>query len=491
MRSRLFVATCVLWLLGASHAFASPTDLRLLEAVRKGDEAAVRRLVQQVDLMALDVEGSTALHLAVRLNNLAIAKMLINSGADVHAPDRYGVKPLSLAALNGNAEMVEALLKAGADPAASFRSGETPLMTAARIGAIDAVRILMAHGADVNAREASRAQTSLMWAAAEGHASVIETLVKGGADIHARSSGGFTALLFAVREGRTNAVQALLQLGADVNEILTPPIPQQQSKGANSQGMAGPSALLLAVGNAHFELAALLLEEGADPNFAVQGWTALHLITWIRKPGTGSNNPAPPGSGEMDSLEIVRRLVRHGADVNARVTKRPNPGLTQLNLIGGTPFFLASRTADTELMRLLIELGADPLAPNQDGTTPLMAAAGVGTFYPGEDPGTEAEVLEAVKLALETGGDINAVDNNGETAMHGAAYKHAPSVVRYLSEKGANPDIWNHKNKKGWTPLIIAEGILRAMDIVDSPPTAAAIREVLTVSTPPNGGQPD
>ena len=180
----------------------------------------------------------------------------------------------------------------------------------------------------------------------------------------------------------------------------------------------------------------------------------------------------------MDSLEFVRRLVGKGASLNARATKRPGMGVSTLNSIGATPFLLAARTADAELMRLLAELGADPLLPNDDGTTPLMVAAGIGTQSPGEDPGTEPEVLEAVGVALALGNDLNAVDKNGETVMHGAAYKHVPTVVQFLAEKGARIDVWNQQNKKGWTPLKIAEGVQRGMNIVSSPPTAAAIREV-------------
>ena len=240
------------------------------------------------------------------------------------------------------------------------------------------------------------------------------------------------------------------------------------------------SPLLLAVENAHYELAALLLDRGADVTVAPKGWTVLHQISWVRKTGvSGSNNPAPRGSGNLDALEFVRKLVAHGADLNARVTKKPSMGITNINAIGATPYILAARTADVDLMRLLITLGADPKLTNDDGTTALMVAAGVGTSSPGEDPGTEPEVLEAVKAALESGLDINAVDKNGETAMHGAAYKHVPSVVRFLASR-ASVDVWNRPNKKGWTPLKIAEGIQRGMNIVSSPVTAVAIREVLS-----------
>jgi ankyrin repeat protein len=203
-------------------------------------------------------------------------------------------------------------------------------------------------------------------------------------------------------------------------------------------------------------------------------------VTWIRKPGTGSNDPAPYGSGNLDSLSLVKKLKAHGADVNARVTRRPNVGVTALNFVGATPFFMAARGGDTELMRLLVELGADPLLPNEDGTTPLMAAAGVGTHSPGEDAGAPAEALAAVKLAIELGNDVNAVDKNGNTAMHGAAMKQLPEVVAVLTAKGADVNVWNRNNVSGWTPLRIAVGVHRGMNLRFHVPTADALREIMT-----------
>ena len=185
----------------------------------------------------------------------------------------------------------------------------------------------------------------------------------------------------------------------------------------------------------------------------------------------------------MDSLEFVRKLVARGANVNARATKQANMGVTiRFHSIGATPFLLAARTADVQLMRLLLELGADPLLPNEDGTTPLLAAAGVGTNSPLEEPGTEPEVMGAVKLVLERGGDINTVDKNGNTAMHGAAHKHVPSTIRFLAEHGAKVQLWNQPNSAKQTPLQIAEGVLVGMNVVSHAPTAAAIREVMTAN---------
>ena len=182
-------------------------------------------------------------------------------------------------------------------------------------------------------------------------------------------------------------------------------------------------------------------------------------------------------------------MKEHGADINARVTRRPNVGISALNFIGATPFFMAARGGDTELMRLLVELGADPKLPNADGTTPLMAAAGVGTQSPGEDAGAPPEALEAVKLTLELGNDPNVVDKNGNTAMHGAAFKQLPEVVKLLAANGADVNIWNTKNISGWTPLRIAVGVHRGMNFRFHIPTADALRELMVragVSTEPD-----
>jgi ankyrin repeat protein len=458
-----------------------------VDAVKAGDTARVRALIEKrVNVNATEQDGTTPLHWAVDRDRPEIVQMLIRAGANVKAANRYGATPLWLASVNGNAKTIAILLEAGADASSANADGETALMVAARTGKTDAVSTLLARGADPNTKEGWRGQTALMWAAAEGHASVIDLLVARGADLKARSNAGFTALLFAAREGRIAAVDALLTAGADLNDSL--PVrrrgPQAQPAGQPAVPPPPPevglNAFLLAAANAHYELAARLLDRGADPNAAPQGYTALHQVSWVRKAGiAGSNNPAPEGSGAMDSLTFVRKLVAKGAQLNARVTKRPSMGVTTLNSIGATPFLLAARTADAPLMKLLAELGADPMLTNEDGSTPLMVAAGLGTNAPGEDPGTEPEVLEAVKVALDLGNDLNAVDKNGETAMHGAAYKHVPTVVRYLAARGARIEVWNRPNSKGWTPLTITEGVQRGMNIVSSPPTAAVIREVM------------
>jgi ankyrin repeat protein len=419
-------------------------------------------------------DGSTPLHRAAYADDLAAVERLLRGGADVKEANRYGVTALSLACTNGNGAMVARLLEAGADANTALPGGETALMTAARTGSVEAVRALLSKGADVKARESKQGQTALHWAAAEGHAAVIAELVKAGAVVEDRLDSGYTPLLFAVREGRIAAVKALLKAGAEVND--TTPVGGRRTAPAKSPRQ-GTSALILATLNAHYELGRVLLEAGANPNADGPGYTALHAVTWVRKPGLGDNDPAPQGSGELTSLEFVKALVAKGADINARMGKKIGVGMTGLNTAGGTAFFLAARTADAELMRLLAQLGADTKLGNADGSTPLMAAAGLGTRSPGEDAGTEAEVMEAIEVAIELGNDVNAVDQNGETAMHGAAYKNLPGAVRLLAKRGAKREVWDRKNRFGWTPMRIAEGY-RFGNYKPSDVTMAAFRQL-------------
>ena len=472
MKMRFAFVAALLALLAAPGASIAQTPL--LDATRTSDFARVPGLLSgDIDVNGAEADGTTPLHWAAHHDSLPTARLLIDEGADVRATNRYGVRAISLAAVNGSPGMLELLLDAGADPNALLPEGETVLMTAARTGVADAVRMLLSRGVDVNAYESWRGQTALMWAAAEGHAEVLQALIENGADVTARSTGGFTALLFAAREGRIQAVRTLLEAGAGLDRAL-------ERRGRGGDISEGLDPFLLAASNAHYELAALLLDRGADPNAAPLGWTALHQVSWTRKMGiAGSNNPAPEGSGDMDGLEFVRKLAASGADLNALVTDRPPVGLTSLNMVGGTPFLLAARTADVPLMRVLVELGVDPMKPNEDNTTPLLVAAGVGTNSPGEDPGTEPEVLLAVQFALELGADLNHVDENGESVMHGAAYKHLPAVARYLADQGADIEIWNRENAEGWTPLRITAGVHRGMNIVSSRTTEAAIRDVM------------
>jgi ankyrin repeat protein len=472
-------------LMGTTVLHASSTS-PLADAAEKMDRAAVRALVKErADVNAAQVDGMTALHWAAYHDDREVAELLVKAGANAKAASRYGVTPLSLACTNGNAAVVDLLLKAGADPNVPLPGGETPLMTAARTGALPVAKALLAAGATVEARDDSRGQSALMWAAAEGHAAVVQALIAAGANINTRLPSGFTPLLFGVREGHLGVVRALLEAGANVNEMVPTDGPRRRGYGGRLPP-AGATPLLLAVANAHFGLAAELLKAGANPNADVPGYTVLHAITAVRKPGIGDNDPPPEGSGALSSLELVKRLAAHGANLNARMTKKVNLNNTRANEVGATPFFLAALTADAELMKALAALGADPRLTNVDNSTPLMAAAGLATRSPGEDAGTEEEVLQAVQVALDLGADINAVDNNGETVLHAAAYKNLPRVVKFLAAKGAKIDVWNREDKFGWTPLAIAVGY-RFGNFKPSPDTEAAIREVMIAAgvTPP------
>ena len=284
-------------------AFGLGLVLLTAEAAQDLDRAAVRAmLAAKSDVNVAAPDGATALHWAAHWDEAPLVADLLRAGARVDARNRFGVTPLALACTNGSAAVVDLLLKAKADPNAVLPSGETPLLIAARNGRVEALKLLLVAGANVKAAEPERGQTALMWAAAEGHTRAVELLLEFGAELKAKSKGGYTPLLFAVREGRRETVRLLLAKGANVNDTL--PSSNRVRRGGKSETenpVTGPAALDLAVANAHFELAAMLLEAGADPNGAGPGWTALHTITWIRKPGTGSNNPAPPGSGKMDS----------------------------------------------------------------------------------------------------------------------------------------------------------------------------------------------
>jgi uncharacterized protein len=470
-----------------------------------------------------------ALHRAVERDDASEVARLIRTGADVKAVNRYGAAPIAVACARGHAEIIEQLLQAGADANTALPEGETCLMSAASAGSLAAVKALLVRGANVNAVESWKGQTALMWAAAEGHAGVVDALIESGADVNARSKAGFTPLLFAVRQGSVAAVRSLLKAKANVNDIA-------KAAAISSNSTARPvsdatSALAMAVINAHFDVAGLLVDSGADPNAPDARGSILHALAWIRKPGAAGGDQAPPSSGGgLSSLALAEALLEHGANPNVRIAWQEIPfdrddgevksppnirvGRDYISLVGATPFYLAAKNGDVELMRLLVAHGADPRLTTVQNVTPLMAAAGLGTWA-GETPGPlngtpEVERLEAVKLAMSLGNDVNAVADfgdypiagdpiklftsypenletlpkealgdmrwNGSTALHGAATTNQQSIIRFLVDNGAKLDA---RNKLGWTPLMVAEGGQFGATVKEFPDAAALIRKLM------------
>jgi uncharacterized protein len=458
----------VLLVAGLAAPAAAADRAAVADAAEKRDKTVVSALLKSgVDVNAAQADGTTALHWATYHDDAEMVASLLKAGANVKAVNRHGMSPVAEACMNGNAAVVKLLLEAGADANTTMKGGESVLMLAARSGNLGAVNALLARGANVKARE-RLGQTALMWAAAEGHTAVVRALIESGADLNVTLDSGFTAFFFAVREGRLDTVRAFLAAGVDVNKMMQRPQGAVRRFGGGGPGARGQATtpLVLAVQNGHFELAIALIDAGADPNDVRTGFTPLHMIAGVRKPDSNDTNDGSPaiGAGRLSSLDFVREIVKRGANVNFRLPSGAlGLGGTSSRIAteaaaGGTPFLFAADRADLPLMRLLKELGADPLLPNSNGTTPLMAAAGVGTTSPDEEAGEESEALEAVKMLLDLGADINTVDSNGDTAMHGAAYNAYPLVAKLLAERGADPKIWKNPNKVGGTPLFIAEG---------------------------------
>ncbi len=492
------ISGLALLVLGLAGTALGAERATVADAAEQRDRARVRTLLQAgTDVNATQIDGTTALHWAAYHDDPETAALLVKAGANVNAANRYGVPPLAMACTNGNAAVVRLLLEAGADANATTKGGETMLMMAARSGNVDAVKALLVRGARHDVRE-RRGQTALMWAAAEGHAAVVRALIEAGADITLTLDSGFTPFFFAVREGHIDVVHAFLEAGVDVNATL-----QRREKGPDGPVVnatykpagRGTSALLLAVQNGHYELAIALVDAGADPNDVRTGFSALHTISWVRKPDSSDvSDPATPaGSGNLTSLQFVREIVKRGATVNLRLNKGtpkfPSTS-SRIESEGAAPFLVAADRSDIPLMRTLLELGADPLLPNFSNTTPLMAAAGLGTTEPLEEAGEEVEALEAVKMLLDLGADVNAVDSNGDTAMHGAAYAAYPSVVKLLADRGADPQIWKERNKAGVTPLFAAEGYIGRLPRPDKATVEAVTKLMLAAGLSTEGQRP-
>jgi ankyrin repeat protein len=451
------VSVCLV-VAASTFGLAAPSDQPLIEAVRNKNVQSVRALLEErTDVNAPQGDGTTALHWAAHVDDLAIADMLIRAGARPGAVNDVGATPLHLACTNRSAPMVERLLVAGANANAKLLNGETVLMTCARTGDARAVQALLMHGADVNAKESAHDQTALMWAASQSHADVVQLLVEAGADLRARSRtypqtvvgvqtqragreelnytvlrGGSTALLFAARVGDVASVRVLLAAGADVSDSLPD----------------GTRALVLAAHSGHGDVAALLLDEGADPDAAGTGYTALHAAVL------------------RGDVKLVQALLAHGADPDVRMT-RGTPlrrDTTDFNLpatlVGSTAYLLAARFLEPEIVGALAAGGADQTLTLQNGATPLMIAAGMGVRPDESRRGIavidfgkvepESRVLETVRAVVVAGAAVNAANQAGDTAMHTAAALGYDTVVQFLADHGAQI---NAKNGRGVTPL--------------------------------------
>ena len=488
MRNRL-VAACGLLLASAvlyAQSPAAPAAIGasvLVDAARTQDESRVRTLLaRKADVNARSGDGSTALLWAAHWNDVATARLLIGAHADANLANALGMTPLSRACTNGSGALVEVLLNAGANPNTRIGTGETPLMTCASSGNVEAVRALLARGADVHGREPSQNQDALMWAAAERHADVVRLLVEAGANPRAHTKKGFTAMHFAAREGDLESVRQLLAAGVNVNIKSQPDEPEKAGEASGGavppaytaavppRGpvyqltvSAGSTPLLVATMRGHIPLALFLLDQGADPNVPDAGFTPLHWASavWeggISNPVYGFSDPMSGIPNRQEKLALVRALLAHGANPNARMTRRP-PGFSGIaggyeDAPGATPFLLASGSADLEMMRLLLASGADATLVTDSKATPVMAASGLNRGI-GESPTTEAQALATVRFLFELGADARGATTNGENALFGAAYRGWNTLLALLIDKGADV---NAVSKAGVTPWLAASG---------------------------------
>lgn len=458
----------------ASSAAGAGSASPLIDAVKAGDHEAVRALLGQPgSVKAVEHDGTTALHWAIRADDLDMARMLLAAGADVKAATREGVTPLMLAAINGSLPAVSLLIEAGADANAVLPEGETVLMTAARTGRPAVLETLLAHGADLNTREHWYGETALIWAAAEDHPDAVKVLVAHGADVNGRSSlldiptrrngqsilslGSWTPLMYAARQGARDTVRMLASLGADLD--LTDP--------------DGATALVVAIINANYDTAAALLDAGADPNVGdtEANMAALYAAVDMHRLAVGHGRPNPKPSGDLDAIDVIKLLLAHGADPNARlkapIFQRHHTGGDRALGEGSTPFMRAAKSGDVAVMRLLLASGADPKLTQPNQANALMLAAGLGwrdgsPAAPSYDQGSERDAIEAIALCTELGLDINATTTTGETALHAAVSgRGSGMIVRYLVEHGAD---LRAQNTQGRTALDVAVASRRELD---------------------------
>jgi ankyrin repeat protein len=509
-----------LWVLpllsAASLAIAAGPDLRLVNAAAEQDTVAVRALLKQgVDVNAARADGATALLWAAHFNDRETVDLLLGAGAKVNAADDHGVTPLSQACENTNLPMVEKLLEAGANSNAAQTSGLTPLMTATHTGSLPVVKALLAHGANVNAATTDTKDSALMWAIADRHPEIARALIDAHADIHAASRRGFTPLMFAARNNDIDVAKALIAGGVSVNETAPD----------------GTHVLPFAIVSGQDEFALFLIEQGADPNGSMGGVRALHtavggvdlwLGDWNRRHGGGAGIFAGGSFGRAprNGLKLVQALLAKGADPNARITTSamlmsyigyPKKGAFEPfacgtgDLRGATPLWVAAYSANgnvggfggdagmqveapvrrpgnpdsTEIIKALVGGGADQRLTTDDGTTPLMVAAGLGrsTFQPGLQRGRRSQgAEEAVKILLEApGANINAVNEADFTALHGAAFRGLDEVIQILVEHGANI---NARDFRARTPYRLAEGSKQSFQFQAYPETAEFLKKL-------------
>lgn len=443
---RLFPLLLAVSLLGADIA-----QLPLVDAAKRDDKSAIRALIQKkTDPNGAEADGTTALHWAAYRDDLESVDLLLKAGAKANASNDLGATPLWNASQNGSAAMVKRLLDAGANPNLALLSGETPVMVASRSGYPQVVEALLAKGANPNAH-GTRGQTALMWAVSQQHPEVVKVLIAHGVDLKARSDvynevmavpphgylpynltiphGGETALMFAARVGDLESAKLLVAAGANVND-------------ADAWGV---SATTLAAHSGFTDLVLFLLEKGSDPNVAPNGFTALHEAI------------------ERRDEKMVAALLDHHADPNAPLktftpTRRSSDDFHfEPQLVGATPYWMAARFAEPNIMRLLIQHGADPKfvhhadwvgeqgfggVQRKETVNAVMAAVGMLRVVPWvevEKFDREALTLEAVKIAVEQGADVNLANTDGRTALDAAKALRYQSVVDFLTGKGAKP----------------------------------------------------
>ncbi|HXP84306.1 MAG TPA: ankyrin repeat domain-containing protein [Bryobacteraceae bacterium] len=458
--------------ISAAYAAAAASDVADA-AMNRNREAIKASLQKKADVNAPQSDGTTALHWAVRNDDLDMAAQLIKAGANPKAANRDGATPLYLACENGSQPMIELLLKTGVDVNEPFLlHSETALMVASRTGNVKVVDLLLVKGANVNARETLRQTTALMWAAEQNHPEVIRTLVAHGADVNAQSKvitasaqyglnakvktdgsiGGVTSLVLASREGGLDSVRILTEAKADLNKT----------------SADGSSAMVVAIQNGHYDVATYLATHGANPDLQNdKGWNALYLAVKNRNLETGTI-PVP---NQEQAMPFIQLLLDKGANPNLRLKAnteiRNGQRATWMNEPGATPFLRASMCGDIETMRLLLAHGADPLINTDDHTTPLMAVAGVGYTDGFIHDRSEEETMAALKfLVEEIKVPINAANDGGLTALHGAAHKAALYEIQYLVDHGADLSAKDHgakaygANTPGLLPYNWAEGVV-------------------------------